>query len=230
MRDLDAKAYTLLFVEDEELTRQNYTHFLERYFNKVYAAKDGEEAFGLYNKYKPHIMIVDINLPKYNGLDLIRDIRKKDQSVKIIMLTAHSETKYLLEAAELKLTKYLIKPVSRDELSSALNMAIHELTSFRVSATMQINLGEGYIWESERKELFYKNSEVLLTNKERKVLTLLLTNPNTTLGYEDIIYDVWYDDYEDKLDALKTIVKNLRRKLPEDSIKNVFSIGYKIEV
>jgi DNA-binding response OmpR family regulator len=71
---------------------------------------------------------------------------------------------------------------------------------------------------------------VALTHKETKVLSILCSNPNKTFTYDDIIFDVWYEDEDNKTDALKTIIKNLRKKLPENTIKNVFGIGYKVEV
>ena len=84
--------------------------------------------------------------------------------------------------------------------------------------------------DCDRKALLHKNTEVLLTNKERKVLALLISSPNATFSYDDIIFDVWYDISEDRIDALKTIIKNLRKKLPAECIKNVFGVGYKIEL
>ncbi|MDY0121822.1 MAG: response regulator transcription factor [Sulfurimonas sp.] len=230
MNSIDEKSFDILFVEDEEAIRQNYVRYLKRHFHEVYEAADGLRAYEIYQQKKPHILIVDINLPKMNGLELVRKIRQKDHGTKVIMLTAHSDTSYLLEATELKLTKYLVKPVTRDELSGALKLAIRELSHFEVASKLHIILRDSFVWDCDRKELLYKNTEVVLTNKERKVLALLLSNPNATFSYDDIIFDVWYDTSEDRIDALKTIIKNLRKKLPKDSIKNVFGVGYKIEL
>lgn len=230
MNSIDEKSFDILFVEDEAAIRQNYVRYLKRHFHEVYEAANGQEAYEVYLQKKPQILIVDINLPKMNGLELVQKIRQKDLATKVIMLTAHSDTSYLLEASELKLTKYLVKPVSRDELSAALKLSIRELSHFKITSKLHIFLQDGFIWDCDRKELLLHNNEVLLTNKERKVLTLLLTNPNTTFSYDDIIFDVWYDTSDDRIDALKTIIKNLRKKLPSECIKNVFGVGYKIEV
>lgn len=230
MNSIVEKSFDILFVEDEEAIRQNYVRYLKRHFHEVYEAADGLEAYEIYLQKKPHILIVDINLPKMNGLELVQKIRQKDHSTKVIMLTAHSDTSYLLEATELKLTKYLVKPVTRDELSAALKLAIRELSHFEVSSKLHIVLRDSFVWDCDRKELLYKNTEVLLTNKERKVLALLISSPNSTFSYDDIIFDVWYDTSEDRIDALKTIIKNLRKKLPKECIKNVFGVGYKIEL
>ncbi|WP_372998482.1 response regulator transcription factor [Sulfurimonas sp.] len=226
------ESYTVLYIEDEKDIRTNYVNYLTRHFEKVYEAADGEEGYEKYKKNRPDIMIVDINLPKLNGLDLVRRIRENNHSTKVIMLTAHSETKYLLEATELKLTKYLVKPVSRSELKDALTLVIDELSNFETTSKKTIVLKEGFYWDIQREELLNNNSSAVLTNKERSILAFLFSSVNRTFSYDDIIINVWYeDDYDrDKLDALKTIIKNLRKKLPKDTIKNVFGTGYKIEI
>jgi DNA-binding response OmpR family regulator len=223
------EAYDLLFVEDEAAIRSNYVRYLKRYFRNVYEAENGEEAYKIYKDKKPKVMIVDINIPKLNGIDLVKKIRENDFNTKIIMLTAHSETHYLLQATELKLTKYLVKPVAREELTQALNLVYQELCKFDISSKEFIYFEENYRWDCEKQELLHFESTVTLTNKERKIVTLLLSKPGNTFSYDDIIRDVWYFSDEEKTDALKTIIKNLRKKLPDNTIKNVFGIGYKIE-
>jgi DNA-binding response OmpR family regulator len=225
------EAYSILYVEDEKEIRANYVNYLDRHFYKVYEAEDGLEGYEKYKQYKPDIMIVDINLPKLNGLELVKKIREYDHSIKIIMLTAHAEAKYLLEATELKLTKYLVKPISRSELKDALNLLLEELCNFETKSKQRIVLNDGFHWDIKRQELFNNSSSIVLTNKERSILSLLFSSINRVFTYDEIIINVWYeDDYDnDKLDALKTIIKNLRKKLPKDTIKNVFATGYKIE-
>lgn len=224
---IEKHPYKILFIEDEKEIRENYTKYLKRHFANVYEAVDGEDGLVKYKNIKPDIMIVDINLPKLTGLELLKKIRENDQSTKVIMLTAHSDTKFLLEATELKLIKYLVKPISRDELKEALDIAIDEFTKFDILPKKTINFMEGFIWDCVSQELFGNGNIVPLTNKEKSIVSLLLSNPNRVYSYDEIIMEVW-DDYEgDKIDALKTIVKNIRKKLPKNTIKNVFGVGYK---
>lgn len=223
------KKFDILFVEDEKAIRENYVRYLKRYFTNVYEAQDGEMAYKVYREKKPQILIVDLNIPKLNGLELLTKIRENDQSVRAIMLTAHTEAKYLLEATSLKLTKYLVKPVNRTALKNALDLAISELSSFEVISKNVFILKDGFSWNYNLEELLNNNESVLLTNKERKLLSLFFNNINRILSYDEIITDVWYDFEEEKIDALKTIIKNLRKKLPKDTIKNIFGTGYKVE-
>ena len=107
--NIDVKEYDILFIEDEEAIRANYVKYLQRHFRNVYEAQDGEEAYEIYKKKKPHILVVDINIPKLNGIELLKKIREDDHTTKALMLTSHTDTNYLLDAASLQLTKYLIK-------------------------------------------------------------------------------------------------------------------------
>ena len=220
--------YDILFIEDEKAIRDNYVEFLKRYFRNVYEAEDGEEAYKIYKEKKPDILIVDINIPKLNGIELLKKIREEDQKTKAIMLTAHSDTSYLLDAVGLKLTKYLVKPVTRAQLKEALNLVFEELKLYDVLPKNILSLRDGFVWNYETQELFNKD-EIVLTEKERKLLSLLLSNINVTYTYQVIVDELW-QTADDRIAPLKTIIKNLRKKLPKDTIKNIFGVGYKINI
>ncbi|QSZ42710.1 response regulator [Sulfurimonas aquatica] len=221
--------YKLLFVEDEESTRKNYISYLKRYYRDVYEAEDGEGALKIYREKQPDIMIVDINLPKLNGLDLVKKIRESDQSTKIIMLTAYADVKYLLQAVELNLVKYLVKPVPREALKEALVLAENGIKEYSVVANKIFQLQEGFFWDYEKEELYENKMLVSLTKTETKVISLLASRVSQVFTYDNIVDYLWNDYSENKINSLKTLVKNLRRKLPDESIKNVFGVGYKIE-
>lgn len=223
------KPYSILYVEDEKEIRENYVRYLRKNYINVYEAEEGRIAYEIYKDKKPQILIVDINIPNLNGIDLIRKIRENDHTTKAIMLTAHTDTEYLLDATSLQLTKYLVKPVTRSELKEALELAENELEKYDIKPKEMLVLKDGYSWHFKTQEL--KNKEnILLTDKERQVLALLFSHTAITYSYDDIIGTIW-DSYDDnKIPALKTIIKNLRKKLPPESIKNIFGVGYKINI
>lgn len=220
--------YKILFVEDDQVIRENYVTYLKMFFSEVFEAEDGEKAYELYKLKKPDIMIIDINIPKLNGLDLLERIRENDYSTKAIMLTAHSDKSFLLKAVGLKLTRYLVKPVSRKDLKEALKLTIDEVLKFNVITVQKIDLPDDYSWDFQLKELKYHNVIVELTNKEKIFLELLFSHKNRVFTYDEISEYVWGCDESITLNGLKNIVKRLRKKLPEDTILNIFNEGYKI--
>jgi len=226
----EKSTYKLLYVEDEDEVRQNYSEYLSRYFHTIYEAADALQALKIYKKEKPDILIIDINLPQISGLEFLKTIRESDHTTKAIMLTANSDVETLLKASELKLTKYLVKPVSRSELKYALFLAANEIENYTIQANKIIKMKDDYYWDQENKKLLCQNQEYVLSNKEIELLSLLVSNVSKTFNSQEIIFELWYDADSPKEDALKTLIKGLRKKLPEGSIKNIFGIGYKIEV
>lgn len=221
--------YKILFVEDEQLIRENYVTYLKMFFSEVYEAEDGEKAYDIYKQKKPDIMIVDINIPKLSGLELLRKIRENDYNTKAIVLTAHTDKTFLLEATSLKLTRYLVKPVSRKDLKEALKDTIDELLKYNILPIQKINLTGDYSWDFQLNELKHHNKNVELTNKEKIFLKLLFSHKNRVFTYDEIFEYIW--QYEDSIsiDGLKNMVKRLRKKLPENTILNVFNEGYKVD-
>ncbi len=94
----------------------------------------------------------------------------------------------------------------------------------------KVYIDEFTYWNKIDKSFIYNNEEVLFTNKEEAILSLLFNNINQTNSYNAISLTIWKDSYSDKMENIKTLVKQIRRKLPIDIITNVFGIGYKIEI
>jgi len=222
--------YSVLFIEDEKAIRANYVSYLKKHFKNVYEAEDGESAYEIYKSKRPELLIVDINIPKLNGLDLLKRIRETDRETRAIMLTAHADVKYLLEATELNLSKYLVKPITRQELKDALSNALDDLNRFTTTANKRVSLKENFYWNNETRELYNGNSLVSLTKTELEVFSFFILNVNKITTYDECIWKVWGEYSEYKIDAFKTLIKNLRKKLPPNTIKNVFGIGYKLSV
>lgn len=219
----------VLYVEDEKEIREVVSHILSSKVENLFLAEDGQKAFEMYQEVKPDIILADINMPKINGIDFVKKLRQNDYSTRVIMLTAQSDVDSLLEATELKLTRYLIKPVTSKELFGALELAKSEIESFNVVNTQSFKLSEQYTWDFTERLLLYKNQEIHLTPKEKKVLNILFSNLNSTITYDMLLYEVWGDNDVFGIDTIKTTVKNLRKKLPKDTILNVYGTGFKVK-
>lgn len=127
MTKIEKYPYKILFIEDENNIRNNYVQYLNLYFDEVFQASDGLEAYEIYKEKEPHIMIIDINLPKLSGIDLLKSIREKDSKTEVIILSAHSEKEIIQELESLSISTYLVKPVNRKDLKSALSLVTSQL-------------------------------------------------------------------------------------------------------
>lgn len=165
-------------------------------------------------------------MPKLNGLEFVEKIREKDASVQIIITTAYSHKEYLLRAIELKLIKYLIKPIQQKELDNALEISIENIHK---NITNIITLGADTIFDSYNKTLVHKNEIIKLRTKELDLLSLLVQYNTRYVTYQEIEHRVWEQSVMTK-DALKTVIKNLKAKLPLNCISNLSGTGYKIEL
>ena len=220
--------YRILIVEDEPISLEMLSKTLKEDFN-VLTANNGKKGFELYKKFNPHIIISDLNMPIMNGIELIQKIRELDQNSKIIITTFKNDVQTLLQASELKLFKYLIKPIDFIALKNIIKESIEELNRFNTVALNLINISPTLIWKTSEFELFSNNQIVKLTPKEKKVLNLLLQKPNQVFTYNEIIYEVWEKNNEiGDRKTLKTMITSLRKKIEDVEINNVYGYGYKI--
>ncbi len=107
---------SILYVEDEDYIRNNMIASLRRRVETIYSASSGEEGLKQFKNHQPDLVITDIRMPGMNGLEMIKKIRRLKNNIKIIMLSAHSETKSLLEAIEIGVDGYILKPYQTKQL------------------------------------------------------------------------------------------------------------------
>ena len=220
------KNIKILYVEDDEIARENGIEYLENYFELIYDASDAIKALQLYEKYKPDIIITDIQMPKLNGLEFVKRIRQKDKKTQIIIITAFCDKDYLMKAIELQLVKYLVKPVREKEFEEALFLCVDSLENDESNI---VKLDNHTYFDTFNKNLISNNEIVKLRVKELVFLELLIKNKNRYVSYEEIENYVWNDNVMTK-DAIKTLVKNIKTKIPKDLILNLTNSGYKIGI
>jgi DNA-binding response OmpR family regulator len=224
MQTKNKKPLTLLYIEDEPLIRKNAVEYLSRYYATVLEACDGMEGFEMYEKHAPDIIISDINMPRLNGLAFASKVREKDKTTPIIIATAHTQTEYLLRAVELQLIKYIVKPITSDKLSEALEMAHHLLEG---ADTSLFYLDSHIYYDTLNKTLFISNSIVKLTHNELLFFDFIVKNKQRAITYAEIESLIWA--YEGiSMDALRSLVRGLRKKLNGDFIENISGVGYRL--
>lgn len=217
------KDMKILYIDDDEFIRQSAVEYLLYYSNHIYEASNGLEGYNTYKQIEPDIIITDIKMPKLNGLDLVEKIRKEDLETQVIIITAHADTTFLLKAVELKLIKYLIKPVSESKLIPVLKDALIFLEN---NTTNIIELTNGYKYDLLNQSLFQGENYIKLNKKEGLFFNICARNSNRAVTYSELENYVWdglMSEY-----ALSSVVKSLRSKLPYKTLENISGIGYKI--
>lgn len=218
------KNLKILYIDDERLIRENAVEYLSFYCDHVYRAIDGIDGLEKYKKYRPDIIITDIKMPKLNGMEMIKKIRIHDKKTKIILATAFLETPYLLQAVELGLVKYLVKPITADKLLPVLKSCVEDL----IEDNNIFHISKSFIYDTFNKTLFCNKEQVALTKKEMLFLDMLIQNHKRAVPYEELNHYVWDGFMSD--DAMRSIVKELRKKISKQAIKNISGIGYQIHV
>ena len=219
------KNLNILYVEDEERIIEKYAYFLRELCHTLYIARDGEEAYRLYKEKKVHLIVMDFLIPKMNGMSLAKAIRAEDEHIALIALTAHSDREILLDIVDLNFASYLIKPVGRVDLMNALLKVAKKVEGGR-----NIPLAYDCLWDNKSKTLFCSDEAIVLTKRELKLFELLVNKAGVPCNEDEIFFYVWGDEFDRNItnSSIRTLVKNLRKKIPKDLIKNQYGVGYKI--
>lgn len=217
------KNLKILYVEDEDLIRKNAIEYLSFYSDFVYEAVNGIDGYDKYIKIKPDIIICDIIMPKLDGLELIEKIRKSDKKTKIIVATARLDTKFLLKAIELRLVKYITKPLEEKKLIDALNDAAILMNE---NDSNIIKLVNSIKFDTFNKTVFQGQNQINLTKKELMFLEICAKNKDRATSYGELENYIW-EGYMTE-DALRSVIKSIRKKLSKDVLINISGIGYKL--
>lgn len=222
------KNLNILYVEDEENIRINIKKVLLLLCENVFDASSIEEAKTILEKQRIDIVISDINLPDTDGIAFVKELRKTDKTIPVILLSAFTDTKYLLEATKLKLVDYLTKPIDFKTLNNALQTCVEEiLDNSRYLILFRNNIQYNVL----HKKLIDLNTkkEILLTSKELELLSFLIKNTNRIVSADELKSNIWEDYFEATDSALKNLLNKVRKKIGKESIVNISGVGYRLD-
>ncbi|MDD3054949.1 MAG: response regulator transcription factor [Aliarcobacter sp.] len=235
-----AKEISILFVEDDKGISKKMEILLYEIFSKIEVAFDGNEALEkYYNFYKanneyPDLIITDIRMPNMDGIELIKHIYKENAHQKIIVLSAHNESEYLIELVNLGIYRFILKPMDYNnffeiifKVSKEIYMEKHKVLD---NKEIFIKLNCDLIWNKELKQLYLNDKLLKLTKKEFLLIELLLRIPEKIFVNEEIISYIWKEEFNENPDIsnLKNLISRLRSKIPALKIDNIYGFGYKI--
>lgn len=231
-----ASEFSILVIEDDIELSKNIEEVLENFFKNISTSLNGLEGLYKYidyfekNKSFFDIVLTDIQMPHMNGIDLSKEILKINKNQKIIVMSAYDDKKYLIELINISISGFIQKPFSDNQNLDVLYKVCMELEEDEKKTSRYIDLGSGFYWNNDKKSLYDNNKELLLTNIEVKLMSLLLSDTNRRFNpYEIFEYIHESTEKEFSNNSLRSTIKRLRKKLPEDTISNIKDIGYSIK-
>lgn len=219
----------ILIIEDEESVSEVIKAYLEKEGYSVFSSPKGMEGLELFNKIQFKLVILDLMLPDISGEEVCKIIREKSQ-VHIFMLTAKGTLEEKIGGLNIGADEYLVKPFSPRELTARVNALFRRLNT--EDASKQIFDEGKLIIDREKREVKLNDEDISLTPNEFDILNVLALNKGKVLTREQLIEKTMGYDFEGFDRTIDVHVKNLRKKLKEDSrqprfIITVFGIGYK---
>ncbi|MBL0686598.1 MAG: response regulator transcription factor [Sulfurospirillum sp.] len=211
----------VLCADDEKGVLSNIVEILEIFFQKVTGVNDGKKALQEVQDNLYDVLLFDISMPNMDGLEAIKKIRKYNKKIPIIILSAHTGQEYLWRAVDLKITKYLTKPFNKKILLKALEEVALELVNYEV----QVEISNTITYNFCTKLITKKKSILQLSKSESRLLEYFLQRTNQVITYDFILDYMWEYEKPTK-EAIKSIVKELRKKINNRFIKNLYGVGY----
>lgn len=224
MKNKRLKQLRVLLVEDEENLANLLKSAIGDNFYSFSLAKDGEEGLKKFIDMRPDIVITDIMMPKLTGLEMAKEIKKIDQNAAIIILSAFSETDKLLNAIDVGVVKYFIKPFDPDELLEYILLISEKIQSKNTF------FQNGFYFNATTKNLYKKGRYIPLSKRENKFIQLLIQGNKEEINIidADTIKTTLWAAEEVGDDRLRAFIKRVREKTYKDLILNMRGQGYTI--
>lgn len=222
----------ILLIEDEPELRKSIKHFLHQEGYIVESANDFIKAIEKIEVYDYDCILVDITLPKGNGLEIIKQLKQNFSKAGIIIISAKNSLDDKITGLDLGADDYLAKPFDLAELNSRIKALIRR-RNFEGNKTIVVN--EISILP-EQRIVKVNNEEVVLTAKEYALLLFFISNKNRVLSKNTIAEHLWGDDSDqmDSHDFIYVHLRNLRKKLVEkgckDYVQTIYGIGYNFKI
>jgi len=218
----------ILLAEDEPALAQIIKESLETRKFEVLLCKNGQEAFEVFIRENPDILVLDVMMPVKDGFSAAKDIRKIDKSVPILFLTAKSQTQDVIEGFSIGGNDYLKKPFSMEELI----VRIHSLLGRAIIKNKEETIPvAGYLFNPVKQTLVFNGSTENLTHREAALLQLLIENSNEIIERSVILKKIWGDTDFFSGRSMDVFITKLRKKLsldPSIQIINIRNQGYKL--
>lgn len=224
---------TILVVDDEAPMRQLERIYLAEAGYDVLEAADGAACLKTVAQEICHLVILDVMMPEMDGIETCKRIRRQNQDIPILILTARDAVEYRVQGLKAGADDYLVKPFDGRELAARVESLLRR--AYRYDATLYEYPALRLRVDLSAKGVSVGGAPLLLTPKEFDIVVLLAKRPGRTYAREELLDLVWGPEYEGDMRTVDSHIKNIREKLraggiPPDSIVTVWGVGYKFEV
>lgn len=222
----------VLIVEDDPYITDLLELYLEQEGFIVTVATDGEEGWEKYYDTDPDFVILDIMLPKMDGWEVCREIRRDERNVPVLMLTGKGESYDKIKGLEMGADDYVVKPFEPKEVIARIQAVLRRTNphkQFRKPLTfhnIKVDVQEHQLWRNGKA--------VLLPLKELELLYFLMSEKNHVFTRQQLVERIWGYDYEGDVRTIDVHIKRIREKIGDESpvwtLKTIRGVGYKFEV
>ena len=219
----------VLVVDDENSIRRYLRAALSAQGFAVYEAASGEEALNAVLSDRPDVIILDLGLPDFDGVEVTRRLREWSQTP-IIILSVREAENDKIAALDAGADDYLTKPFGTGELMARMRVAMRRLTNKHDEPVLQV---ENLKMDLSRRLVSVNEKEILLTPTEYDILRLLLQNAGRVLTHRQLLRQVWGTAYDSEMHLLRVNISNLRRKIEENPARPHYlvtepGVGYRL--
>ncbi len=199
---------------------------------RVVTATDGQEAVDVFENEQPDIIVLDIMMPRMDGIEALRRIRA-ESTVPIILLTARTSGRDTVRSLDLGADDYITKPFDPDELSARIAAVLRRTSSVSQPSSQILEYDDVTI-ELTNRRVMVRGEEVLLSKTEWEVLSLLASNAGRVMTHGEMLARIWGPEFRDETYYLRTWISRIRKKLGDHLdesplIRTYPGIGYRIE-
>jgi two-component system, OmpR family, alkaline phosphatase synthesis response regulator PhoP len=231
---MSQKSISVLVVEDNTDLLNLLKINLSDQGYEVFEAKDGETAIQQYQLHSPSLLILDVMLPRLDGLEVCKRIRKENPRIPILMLTAKAEEVDKVLGLELGADDYMTKPFSIRELLARVKAIIRRLHAHTESNSKKDKMlkFDSLVLDTIKRKVMLEGETIELTSKEYDLLHLFFSNPGKAYSREELLNIVWGYSYEGYSHTVNSHINRLRSKIEDDPsdphyIRTVWGVGYR---
>jgi len=218
--------YKILVLEDDELFLETLEDFLSDEGFIVETATNGQSVMELCYENSYDLYLFDINVPKLNGIDLLKELRKNNDDTSTIYLTSYKDKEMLTKGFMTGCDDYLKKPVDLDELL----LRIQSLLKRSGKSFSEIKLTEELTFEPKSRRVLKNGEDLYIANKVIDLLELFLERKDAIITKDMIIDKLWGFEEDYSEGSIRVYINNLKKLVGKEKIKNIKGVGYKIEL